>query len=133
MTTHHTSTVTSRDGTTITYNRAGSGPALILVDGALCTREKGPNGPLAQQLADQFTVHWYDRRGRGDSTDTAPYAVEREIEDLAALIADAGGSAHLYGISSGGVLALEAALRGLPVEKLALYEAPLVVDDSRPP
>jgi pimeloyl-ACP methyl ester carboxylesterase len=127
------SIVTSHDGTTIAFDRTGSGPALILVDGALCTRAFGPSGPLAEQLASQFTVYSYDRRGRGDSGDTAPYAVEREIEDLAAVIEEAGGSAHLWGISSGAVLALEAARRGLPVEKLALYEAPVIVDATRSP
>ena len=75
----------------------------------------------------------YDRRGRGESTDTAPYSVEREIEDIEALIEEAGGSAHVFGISSGAALALEAANRGLAIEKLALYEAPFIVDDSRAP
>lgn len=125
-------TTTSLDGTTIAYDRVGSGPALILVDGAMCHRASGPNGPLAELLAPHFTVYTYDRRGRGDSGDTAPYSVDREIEDLRALIAEAGGSALVYGISSGAALALEAAARGLPISKLALYEAPFIVDDSRP-
>jgi pimeloyl-ACP methyl ester carboxylesterase len=126
-------TTHSKDGTAIAYTRIGQGPALILVDGALCYRASGPNTPLAQQLAEQFTVYTYDRRGRGESGDTAPYAVEREVEDIAALIAEAGGTAHLYGISSGAALALEAANRGLAVRKLALYEAPFIVDASRKP
>jgi pimeloyl-ACP methyl ester carboxylesterase len=89
-------TVTSKDGTPIAYDRTGDGPPLILVDGALSDRAGSPNGPLAQLLAERFTVYTYDRRGRGDSGDTRPYAVEREVEDIDALIAEAGGSAHLY-------------------------------------
>jgi len=108
------STAISRDGTPIAFDRTGAGPALILVDGALCYRESGPNGPLAAILAEHFTVYTYDRRGRGDSDDTAPYTVDREVEDIEALIAQAGGSADLHGISSGAALALEAANRGLP-------------------
>jgi pimeloyl-ACP methyl ester carboxylesterase len=127
------STVISADGTRIGFSRVGDGPPLILVDGALCYRGSGPNGPLATLLAPHFTVYTYDRRGRGDSGDTAPYTVEREVADLAALVKEAGGSAHLYGISSGGALALEAAARGVAVTRLAVYEAPFVVDDSRPP
>ncbi len=126
-------TVVSKDGTTIAYDKAGSGPPLILVDGALCYRESGPNGELAEQLADQFTVFTYDRRGRGDSTDTPPYSVEREVEDIKALIDEAGNEVFLYGISSGAALTLEAVNAGLPVKKLALYEAPFIVDDSRDP
>jgi pimeloyl-ACP methyl ester carboxylesterase len=127
------SKMVSRDGTSIAYDRAGDGPALILVDGALCHRASGPNGPLAALLAKDFTVYTYDRRGRGDSADTAPYAVEREVEDLDALIAEAGGSAYVYGISSGAALALEAAQRGSAITKLAVYEAPFVVDGTRRP
>lgn len=126
-------TVKSADGALIAFSRVGSGPPLILVDGALCTRAMGPNEALASLLADHFTVYTYDRRGRGESSDAAPYAVQREVEDLATLVAEAGGRACLYGISSGAVLALEAAARGVPVERLALYEPPLVVDDTRPP
>lgn len=127
------STVTSRDGAVIGYTRAGDGPPVILVDGALCHRAFGPAEPLAKLLAAHFTVYTYDRRGRGESTDVAPYAVEREIDDIAALIDAAGGSAYVYGISSGAALALEAAHHGLPIKKLALYEAPFIVDDSYPP
>src|SRR6266540_5342672 len=126
-------TLHSSDGTAIAYEIAGHGPALILVDGALCHRAMGPSGPLAKLLAERFTVLTYDRRGRGDSGDADPYSVHREVEDLAALIEAAGGSAHLYGISSGAVLALEATAQGLPVESLALYEPPFIVDDSRAP
>ena len=122
----------SRDGTAIAYSTTGHGPAVILVDGALCHRAIGPSGPLAELLAEQFTVYTYDRRGRGQSGDTAPHSVDREVEDLAALIDAAGGSAHLYGISSGAVLALDAAAHGLPVESHALYEPPFIVDDGRP-
>lgn len=125
--------VISKDGTSIAYTRIGYGPVLILVDGALCYRASGPNGPLAEQLSPYFTVYTYDRRGRGDSSETKPYAIEREVEDIAALIEEAGGSAYLYGISSGAALALEAAKRLSSVKKLVVYEAPFVVDNSRAP
>jgi len=125
------STVLSKDGTAIAFDRSGKGPAIVLVDGALCHRSSGPSRPLAALLTLHFTVFTYDRSGRGESGDTAPYAVEREVEDLEALIKEAGGSAFVYGISSGAALALEAARRGLAIEKLALYEAPFIVDDSR--
>ena len=124
---------TSRDGTNIAYDEMGGGPPIVLVGGAMNTRTFGPHGNLAELLAERFTVINYDRRGRGDSGDTAPYSVELEIEDLDALIEAAGGSASVFGFSSGAALALEAANRGLGIEKLALYEAPFVVDDSRPP
>ena len=152
------STLTSADGTVIAYDKtcrqgiprhgdepgAGSGPPVILVDGALCHRGSGPARPLAKALADRFTVYTYDRRGRGESGDTAPYAVEREIEDLQALVdvacrqgragePGAGESVAVYGISSGAALALETAVRTPAIEKLALYEAPFVVDDTREP
>ena len=125
---------TSKDGTTIAYDQSGTGPPLVLVDGALNSRAFGLNGALAAILADRFTVVTYDRRGRGDSGDTPPYAVQREIEDLAAVIDAGGGPAYVYGISSGAGLALEAAC-AVPakVAKLALYEPPFVVDDTRPP
>jgi pimeloyl-ACP methyl ester carboxylesterase len=124
--------VVSKDGTAIAFNRIGSGPPVILVDGALCYRCMGPSGRLAELLSRHFTVITYDRRGRGASGDTAPYAVEREVEDIAALLNEAGGAALVWGISSGAVLALEAANRLTGVKKLALYEAPFIVDDSRP-
>jgi pimeloyl-ACP methyl ester carboxylesterase len=126
-------TVHSTDGTAIAYQTCGEGPPLILVDGALCYRDMGPSRALAEVLAEHFTVITYDRRGRGESTDAAPYSVAREIDDLAALIAAAGGSAYVCGFSSGAVLALDAAARGLPITALALYEPPFIVDDSRPP
>ncbi|WP_336210886.1 alpha/beta fold hydrolase [Nonomuraea sp. LPB2021202275-12-8] len=129
----NTRTVTSKDGTTIAYERIGQGPPVILVDGAMCYRASGPNGPLAKELADSFTVYTYDRRGRGESGDTAPFAPEREIEDLAALIGEAGAPVFLYGISSGAGLALAAVESGLPVSRLAVYEPPFVVDGTRPP
>ncbi|MBF8189272.1 alpha/beta hydrolase [Nonomuraea sp. K274] len=124
--------VTSGDGTRIAYTRAGQGPAVILVDGALSHRAQSINAGLATALADRFTVYTYDRRGRGESGDTAPFAPEREIEDLAALIEEAGGSACVYGTSSGAAVALAAAESGQAIEKLALYEPPFIVDDTRP-
>jgi pimeloyl-ACP methyl ester carboxylesterase len=127
-------TVRSQDGTTIAYDRAGEGPALILVGGALSVRQHPVVDQLVTALAPHFTVFSFDRRGRGDSGDTLPYAVEREVEDIEALIDAAGGSAFLYGMSSGAVLALEAAKRlGDKVKKLVMYEPPLILDDSRPP
>lgn len=116
------SEVVSRDGTRIGYDRHGSGPPVVLVDGATGYRAFNVDGPIADQLESQFTVYVYDRRGRGESGDTAPYAVEREIDDLAALIDEAGGSACVYGVSSGAALVLEAAAAGLPITKMALYE-----------
>ncbi|MGW1270326.1 alpha/beta fold hydrolase, partial [Streptomyces sp. NPDC002491] len=118
----------SRDGTELAYSRAGQGPAVILVSGAMSTG--GTTAPLAGLLADRFTVLWYDRRGRGESGDTAPYAVRREVEDLGALVDAAGGEAALYGVSSGGALALEAAAAGLPVSRVAVYETPYAVDEE---
>lgn len=126
-------TVTSKDGTRIAYTRIGQGLPLILVDGALCSRTNGPNGALAALLMQQYAVYTYDRRGRGESGDRAPYATEREVEDIDALIQEAGGSAFVYGISSGAALALDAALRLTSIRKLALYEAPFVTDGSRAP
>jgi pimeloyl-ACP methyl ester carboxylesterase len=116
----------SRDGTELAYARAGQGPAVILVSGAMSTG--GTVAPLAGLLADRFTVLCYDRRGRGESGDTAPYAVQREVEDLAALIDAAGGEAALYGISSGGALALRAAAAGVAVRRVAVYETPFALD-----
>ena len=125
-------TVVSADGTTIAYSRTGEGPPVILVDGAMCYRDFGPATPLAKLLAPHFTVFTYDRRGRGESADTKPYAVEREIEDIEALIKEAGGSARVYAVSSGAPLALDAAARLGGITKLAVYEAPFIVDDSHP-
>lgn len=119
-------TVTSKDGTVIAYDTYGEGPTVILVDGALQYRafDQGM-AQLASLLGPHFTVFHYDRRGRGDSTDTQPYAVEREIEDIEALVDEAGGAAFLFGISSGASLAMEAAIE-LPgkIKKLAMYEPP---------
>ncbi len=114
--------VQSTDGTTIAYETAGSGPPLILVGGALNTRQSP--GDLVPLLVENFTVVTYDRRGRGESTDTPPYAVEREVEDFSALVAAVGGSAVVYGHSSGGILALEAAAAGVGISRLAAYEPP---------
>lgn len=129
-----TATVISKDGTAIAYETLGRGPALVLVDGALCYRGNGPLRPLAEQLAGQFTVYIYDRRGRGESGNTLPYDLQREIEDIEAVLGEAGGAeAGLFGISSGAMLALEAVNRGVAVRRLALYETPVVLDESRKP
>ena len=127
----HMNHVTSKDGTTIAYDQRGSGPAVILVGGAL--DDGSENAPLAPPLAERFTVYNYARRGRGGSGDTPPYAVEREIEDLRALIAEAGGSAHVFGASSGGALALEAAAAGAAIDKIVVYEVPYAVGDELKP
>ena len=115
-------TVTSKDGTRIAFDRTGEGPAVILVVGAFNERPTG--APLARALEQHFTVFNYDRRGRGESGDTAPYAVEREIEDLDALITEAGGSARVFGYSSGAILSLRAAAQGSAISQLALFEPP---------
>ena len=116
----------SQDGTSLAFDQSGKGPAIILVLGAFNDQASG--APLAARLSERFTVFNYDRRGRGASGDTAPYAIEREIEDLAALIHEAGGSASVFGHSSGALLALMAAAHGLPITKLALYEPPFLID-----
>jgi pimeloyl-ACP methyl ester carboxylesterase len=126
-------TVRSADGTTIGYTQAGQGPSLILVDGALCSRSFGPMPKLAAQLTSHFTVLTYDRRGRGDSGDTPPYAPDREVEDLEALIERSGDSVFVHGTSSGSALALEAAKRIPAISKLAVYEPPFIVDGTRSP
>jgi pimeloyl-ACP methyl ester carboxylesterase len=120
------SKVFSKDGTAIAFDKAGHGEPVILVDGALCSRSFGPLPKLAQLLAAHFTVFNYDRRGRNESGDKPPYAVEREVEDIAALIQEAGGSASVFGISSGAALALAGAASRLNIKKLALYEPPFV-------
>jgi pimeloyl-ACP methyl ester carboxylesterase len=122
--------VTSKDGTKIAYDKLGGGDALILVDGAMCHRTFGPMGGLAPLLAPHFTVFMYDRRGRGESGDTQPYAVEREVEDIDALIQAAGGSAYVYGVSSGAALVLEAAASGLNITRMVLWEPPLNNDET---
>jgi pimeloyl-ACP methyl ester carboxylesterase len=125
-------TVTSKDGTTIAFDRLGSGPPVVLVCGGSVDRTA--DAALAQELASDFTVFNYDRRGRGDSGDTLPYAIEREVEDIDAVIEAAGGSAHLWGSSSGAVLALIAAESGVPATKLALWEPPFIPEGvPRPP
>ena len=120
--------VRSKDGTTIACERCGAGPTLILVDGALCIRAFGPSPKLAPLLAEHFTVWSYDRRGRGQSGDTQPYSTAREVEDIAALIQEAGGPTSLLGLSSGGALALQAAAAGLDINKVVAYEPPYVDD-----
>jgi pimeloyl-ACP methyl ester carboxylesterase len=122
-------TVTSKDGTTIAFDQLGKGAPVILVSGGSVDRSS--NAPLAAILAEHFTIFNYDRRGRGPSGDTLPYAVEREVEDIAAVVSAAGGSAYIYGSSSGAVLALEAA-RQLPgkITKLAMWEPPFILDPA---
>src|SRR5215211_1997746 len=114
--------VTSSDGTTIAFDRLGKGPPVIVVGWQLCDRAL--TRPTAEELAKHFTVFNYDRRGRGDSGDTAPYAIEREIEDIGALVTEAGGTAFVYGHSSGAGLVLHAAAYGLPISRLVLHEPP---------
>jgi pimeloyl-ACP methyl ester carboxylesterase len=131
---HAQGTVHSKDGTVIVFDKSGKGPALIQVGGALGDRSHPMFAQFVALLAPHFSVINYDRRGRGDSGDTEPYSVEREVEDIEALIGEAGGSAFVWGISSGAVLALDTANK-LPnkVKKLAMYEPPFIIDDSRPP
>jgi len=126
-------TVRSADGTTIAYTRRGTGPAVILIDGALCHRGMGPNFEVGGSLAELgFTTYAYDRRGRGGSGNPRPYAVAREVEDVAALLEAAGGRAALFGISSGAALALRAAAVCDGVTQVVCFEPPFVVDDSKP-
>ncbi|MFB9852299.1 alpha/beta fold hydrolase [Micromonospora andamanensis] len=122
--------VTSRDGTRVAYQREGAGPALILIDAAGHFRANSPLDELADLLTPHFTVYRYDRRGRGESGDTLPYAPEREVEDLAALIAEADAPTALYGYSSGCLLAVHAVAAGLDVRRLVLLEPPLDTDDE---
>lgn len=128
-------TVTSKDGTKIAYDKSGQGPALILVGGAFSYRKFPGLVKLAARLSDRYTVYNYDRRGRGDSGNRMPYSIEREIEDLQALIDVSGGRAYVWGLSSGAVLALQAAAIGADIAKLALHEPPFIVNaaDRRPP
>ena len=127
-------TVTSQDGTRIAFDKVGSGPAIILVNGAGVSRTSDPfMAHLADLLGPHFTVYNYDRRGRGDSGDTRPFAKEREIEDLQALVEDAGGTAMVFGISSGAVVSLDAATLTPDMTRVAVYEPSLIVDDSRQP
>ena len=122
--------VSSADGTTIAFDQLGQGPPLVLVAGASCDRSV--DAPLAEALGEHFTVLNYDRRGRGDSDDTLPFAVEREVEDIAVMLAAAGGSATVVGLSSGAALAAEAAVSRLPIDALALWEPPFSVDPDGP-
>ena len=125
-------TVTSKDGTTIAFDRMGEGPPVVLVCGGSVDRTA--DARIAEELASDFTVFNYDRRGRGDSGDTLPYAIEREVEDIHAVVEEAGGAANLWGSSSGAVLALIAAASGLPITKLALWEPPFIPEGyPRPP
>lgn len=128
-------TVTSKDGTKIAYDKTGQGPALILVGGAFSYRKFPGVVKLVSLLSNHFTVYNYDRRGRGDSGDKQPYAIEREVEDLQALMNEAGGEANVWGLSSGAVLALQAAASGVNMTRLALHEPPFIVDaaDRLPP
>jgi pimeloyl-ACP methyl ester carboxylesterase len=127
-------TVTSKDGTSIAFSRTGVGPPVIMVDGATAHRAvNATEAEVATLLGSDFTVYTYDRRGRGESGDIHPFAPLREIEDMDALIDEAGGQAFVMGGSSGGALVLDAAAQGLPIPRLAVYEVPFIVDDSRPP
>ncbi|MBH0171250.1 alpha/beta fold hydrolase [Fictibacillus sp. 18YEL24] len=122
--------VISKDGTKIVYNKEGNGPSLILIGGAFSYRKFPGLVKLAKLLADQFTVYTYDRRGRGDSGDAEQYEPAREYEDLDAIISKAGGTAFVWGLSSGAVLALQAAAHGASITKLALHEPPFIVNDT---
>lgn len=125
---------TSADGTRIAYESVGSGPALVVVEGALCHRAMGGYQTLAPALAPHFTVTGYDRRGRGESgAGEAAYEVQREVEDLAAVLEAVGGDAYVFAASSGAALALEAARQGVAMRGLACYEAPFIVDDTHAP
>lgn len=125
-------TVHSADGTAIAFDVTGDGPAVVLVGGMFQHRAiDGATAQLAAALSERFTVFHYDRRGRGESDDTAPYAIEREVEDLGAIV-ETVGSASLFGMSSGAFLALEAARAGVPVDALALYEPPVDGNPSLP-
>ncbi|MFC5055207.1 alpha/beta fold hydrolase [Saccharothrix xinjiangensis] len=125
--------VISADGTRIGFSRVGTGPAVVLVDAACCFRASGPMAGVAEALSGSFTVFTYDRRGRGESGDTAPYAIAREVEDLAAVVEEAGGSAFAHGFSSGAVLALHAAAAGVPLRALSLLEPPLSFEPAGGP
>jgi len=134
ITTTTTRFATSADGTEIAYDVTGTGPALVIVEGAMCQRSMGTAKVLKDSLASDYSVYAYDRRGRGESGSGAtPYDVQREVEDLAAVIEAAGSDAYVLGASSGGALALEAARQGVPIRRLAVYEAPFIVDDAHAP
>lgn len=122
--------IESKDGTVIAFDQLGAGPPIIVVAGASCDR--AIDAPIAEALAQSFTVLNYDRRGRGDSGDTLPYAVAREVEDIQALLGAAGGTASVLGLSSGAALAAEAAASGLPIDSLIMWEPPFSVDSDGP-
>jgi pimeloyl-ACP methyl ester carboxylesterase len=124
-----TERVRSADGTSIAVDRLGNGPPLVVVLGAFCDRLTAK--PLAALLESSYTVYAYDRRGRGDSEDGEKHAIEREVEDLDAVVAITGGAPYVYGHSSGGALALEAAARGVNMRKIAVYEPPYAGEDAR--
>ncbi len=133
-TTSRTQFATSADGTEIAYEARGTGPAVVIVEGALCHRTMGVSAALTEALEDRFTVFAYDRRGRGESgAGATPWSLEREIEDLEAVIDAAGGHAHAFGASSGGALCLEAARHGVAIDRLAVYEVPFIVDGTHAP
>lgn len=132
-TTTETRFAVSADGTRIAYDITGTGPTLVIVEGALCRREMGAAQTLAPALSKTFSVVGYDRRGRGESSDTQPYDVQREVEDLIAVLDAVGPDAYVFAASSGAALALEAARQGVPMRKLAVYEAPFIVDDTHAP
>ena len=129
-------TVTSKDGTTIAFDKVGSGPAVILINGAIAYRRAFQDRTLeqlAELLSGHFTVYNYDRRGRGESGDTLPFSKQREIEDVQALIEDAGGKAMVIGFSSGGAVTLETTAATPGITKAVVYEVPFIVDDGRQP
>jgi pimeloyl-ACP methyl ester carboxylesterase len=133
-TTTATQFATSADGTQIAYEARGTGAALVIVEGALCHRTMGVSAALTEALEDRFTIFAYDRRGRGESgAGATPWSIAREIEDLEAVIDAAGGHAHAFGASSGGALCLEAARRGVAIDRLAVYEVPFIVDGTHTP
>ncbi|MGY2873866.1 pimeloyl-ACP methyl ester carboxylesterase [Marmoricola sp. URHA0025 HA25] len=135
-TTTQTRFAISADGTRIAYDVTGSGPALVIVEGAMCQRSMGAGKTLKDSLGDRFSVYSYDRRGRGESgpgAQRAAYDVQREVEDLLAVLEAAGGTPFVLGASSGAVLALEAARQGAPIGRLAVYEAPFILDDTHAP
>jgi pimeloyl-ACP methyl ester carboxylesterase len=125
-------TTISSDGTRIGFTKIGTGPPLVIVDGMFCYRENGPATQMAALLARHFTVYTYDRRGRGESLNKAPYSIAREVEDLQAVVKEAGGSPFAIGISSGGGLALQAVAGGVNLSRLALYEPPYITDNGQP-
>ncbi len=123
---------TSKDGTEIAYSIEGAGPGVLLVDGALCHRTFGPMKDIAEALGQDYQVYYYDRRGRGESGDTEPWSLDKEIGDIEAMLEAAGGQAFVLGVSSGALLAAHAARKLKGIKKLVLYEGPMVVDENYP-